>query len=793
MQESAVKTVRGKDRIMRLKQKVQEYERGICTERALLWTAYFKNKANRKKPVIIQMAEALLHVLMNKSIKIYPDELLVGNYTSLRVGGIIYPELHGVPVMLDLFKYPKRAVNPLKISRSEQFKLAMTMPFWQNRFLVARAFPNLLERARYSIEQLQAKDYYIYEAGGIAHLAPDHEKLVRLGVDEIKKEIERFRAENKNPDNDSFYKAALISAEALACFGERYADCAQTLADDEKDPIRRAELLDIANVCRNVPRHGAKTFHEALQSIFFLHIAIFQESMGETICPGRIDQILYPYYQSDLKAGRITPERARELLAVFCIKLCETIPVFSQAITNLAGGMPSWQVITMGGTDRDGNDATNELSYMLVDIASELRMRQPNFHARIHKGSPEEFKKAIYTVLADGSNSPALFNDEVIVPAMTGVGYDIHDARDYVAIGCVEPTAPGKTLGSTDAAILNVPLAMELALNEGRRFGSLLRSGTQTMPLMKMQTMDDVAAAFVTQLEYLIGRLIGDLKIIERAHAEYHPTPLTSLFIEGCLDSGSCATSGGASYNFSGIQGVGISTAGDSLCAIERLVFQDRKISLVRLREILTARKPDPYWFTLMRKAPKFGNNDARADFWTKFVVDEYARILKNAGGNTRGGQYLAGIYSNTAHMHFGKMTDALPCGRLRGETFPSGMAPQNGMDRCGPTALINSMNSIDYTQIANGINFNLKLDTSSVRDEKGRTMLASLLDVYFRRGGMQVQLNVLDSAVLREAKEHPDKYPFLLVRISGYSVYFSDLSPELQDEIITRTSNKAF
>jgi len=792
MQEAAVKKINSNDRINRLKRQVQEYKRGICTERALLWTAYFKDRKNRKKAVIVQIAEALRHVLMNKSITIYPDELIVGNYTSLRVGGIIYPELHGVPVMLDLLKYPKRAVNPLKISRKQQFKLAMILPFWQNRFLVAKAFPDLFKRARYSIEQLQAKDYYIYEAGGIAHLAPDHEKLVRLGIDKIKKEIEQFKTGNSNHDHDAFYEAALISAESLALFGERYGECAQALVVRENDPTRRTELLDIARVCSNVPRHGAKTFHEALQSIFFLHIAIFQESMGETICPGRIDQILYPYYQSDLKAGRITPERAWELLALFCIKLCETIPVFSQAITNLAGGMPSWQVITMGGTDRDGNDATNELSYMLLDIASELRMRQPNFHARIYNKSPEDFKKAIYAVLADGSNSPALFNDDVIVPAMTSVGYDIRDARDYVAIGCVEPTAPGKTLGSTDAAILNIPRAMELALNEGRRFDSHLRSGAKTMPVSQMQTMDDVAAAFVTQLEFLIGRLISDLKNIEHAHAEYHPTPLTSLFIEGCLDSGTCSTQGGARYNFSGIQGVGISTAGDSLCAIDRLVFQGKKISLIRLRNILAARKVDAYWFTLMRKAPKFGNNDDRADFWTKFVVDEYARILNQSGINTRGGQYLAGIYSNTAHMHFGMNTDALPCGRLRGESFPSGMAPQNGMDRSGPTALINSMNKIDYKKIANGINFNLKLDANSVRDEKGRHMLASLLDVYFRRGGMQAQLNVLDSKVLRKAKEHPDQYPFLLVRISGYSVYFSDLSPELQDEIIARTSNTA-
>jgi len=792
MQSLSSNTV-GRDRITCLKQQVQEYKRGICAERALLWTEYFKKRKNRKKPVIVQIAEALRHVLLNKSVIVYPDELIVGNYTSKRVGGIIYPELAGVPVLLDLFKYPRRAVNPLSISRKEQLKLAMILPFWVNRFIVTKAFPNPVQRMRFSWEQLKATDYSIYESGGIAHLAPDHAKLIALGTDAIKKEIEQFMAQNTDKEKEAFYQAVLISAEALALFGERYADCALVLAKNENDMTRKKELLDIANVCRNVPRRGAKTFHEALQSLFFLHIAIFQESIGETICPGRVDQLLYPYYKHDLEAGRITPGKARELLAAFCIKLCETIPVFSQALTNIVGGMPSYQVVTIGGTDREGRDATNELSYMLLDIADELRMRQPNFHARIHKGSPPEFINKIHTALAGGSNSPALFNDEVIVPTMTGVGYDICDARDYVAIGCVEPTAPGKTLGSTDAAILNVPLAMEFALNQGCRFGSRIRKGAKTAPVEQMQTMDDVTAAFIAQLEYLVERLIGDLKAIERALALYHPTPLTSLFIEGCVKSATCSTQGGALYNFSGIQGVGITTAADSLCAIERLVFQEKKISLAHLREVLAARDVDPYWFSLMQKAPKFGNNDDRADFWTAFLVNEYARIIKNAGKNTRGGQYLAGIYSNTAHVHFGQNTGALPCGRPRGGEFPSGMAPQNGMDRCGPTALINSMNKIDYKQIANGINFNLKLDANTLRDDKGRAMLSSLLDVYFNRGGMQSQLNVLDTAVLREAKEHPDKYPFLLVRVSGYSAYFNDLSPEMKDEIIRRTSNAVY
>lgn len=792
MQEAAVKKVGSNDRINRLKRQVQEYERGICSERALLWTSYFKDRKNRKKPVIVQMAEALRHVLLNKSVNIYPDELIVGNYTSLRVGGIIYPELHGVPVLLEIFSYSRRTVNPLRISLKDQIKLARILPFWLNRFIVTKAFPNIFDRIRFSWEQLRAKDYYIYEVSGISHLAPDHAKLIALGTDAIKKEIEEFRSNNTDPGKDAFYEAASISAEALALFGERYADCARKFADRVDDPARRQELLALEDICRHVPRHGARTFREAIQALFFLHIALFQEYIGETICPGRVDQMLYPYYQRDLEAGIITSEEARELLAAFCIKLCETIPVLSKSITNMAGGMTSWQVVTMGGTDRNGQDATNDLSYMFLSIADELRMRQPNFHARIHAETPADFMQSIFTSLAKGSSSPSLFNDEIIVPTMINAGYDPDDARDYVAIGCVEPTAPGKTIGSTDASILNVPLAIEYALNRGRRFNSMLRTGAKTAPIEEMQTMDDVTAAFTKQLEYLVGRMVSDLNAVGRAHALYHPTPLTSLFIDGCLASGICSTSGGAKYNSPGVQGVGISTAGDSLCAIERLVFQEKKITLARLRDVLSARNADPYWFALMRKAPKFGNNDESADYWTRFVVNEYARIVRAQGKNTRGGQYQAGIYSNTAHVHFGENTGGLPCGRPKGVSFPSGMAPQNGMDRSGPTALINSMNTIDYRQIANGINFNLKFEANSLRDEQGRNMLASLIDVYFKRGGMQVQFNVLDNAALLEAKKYPEKYAYLLVRVSGYSVYFSELSPALQDEIIARTSNKA-
>jgi len=776
------------DRIGRLKKAVQTTKPGICTERALIWTRYFRNRKNRKKSIFIQMAEALRDVLLQKQITIYPDELIVGNFSSKRVGGAIYPELHGLVVMQDIFKFSSRQTNPLEISRREIRQLLKIVPFWLFRFLGIRAHKGIREKIRFIKEQLKCHYYFINEGGGIAHLAPDYEKLVQLGTDGIIAQVNTHQVAFKQGSNEwTFLEAVKIIAEALARFGERYAELALAMAETEADPRRSQELREIALVCQTVPRKGAITFQQALQSIFLAQIAINLESLDNANSPGRMDFYLFPFYQRDVKKGILTRQTARDLVAAFCIKMSEIIPVFSKIITNFHGGMFNGQVVTVGGMDRNGNDSSNELSYIFLEVTDELRMRQPNFHARIHKNAPQSYVDKVYDTLSNGSNSPALYNDDVIVETMVKNGYTLADARNYTAVGCVEPVSQGKSFASTDAALFNVPIMLELALNQGRRFSSSKRWGKKTIPVSKMTSMADVKRAFEIQLEYGIKKLIKDLQAIEMANARLHPTPFTSMLLDGCMEMGECSTAGGAAYNFSGVQCVGPADTGDALYAIEQAVFLEKRITLPDLVALLKKDLCDAGWRNYLRNLPKFGNDEEVVDKYTLYVADKFVEFI-GAYTNTRGGRYTAGLYSVTAHQYYGSVTSALPSGRRKGDSFASGISPSNGMDKNGPTAMLNSVNRIDFTRFANGINLNIKFDPALIKERAGKLALEGLLQAYFRRGGMQAQLNLLDSSTLIKARDNPDAYPNLLVRVSGYSAYFNDLTLQMKDELIRRT-----
>lgn len=740
-------------RIDALKQAVDRAIPGICPERALLWTQYAKGRHNKKKHPAVQVAEALAFVLDNKSIAIHPNELLVGNYTSRRVGGMIAPELAGFTALAEIPLFPFREENPLEISRPDMLKLAKTLPFWLPRTLAWQACPSALGRPGFVARNALFRQWVINELGGIAHFAPDYERLLDEGVEGILLQARKNRREQM-PDSEAwhFLTAAIIAGEALARLGNRYSALAFDLARAESDLARKKELLEIARTCCRVPRHGATNFREAVQSVLLAHIAIVHEGLDVSICPGRMDQYLWPYYKKDLAQGRITPDEAYELLACFCIKLCETVPVWSRAVNRMFSGLPSYQTVCVGGTDRKGKDATNDLSYMLLEITGELRMREPNFHARIHKKSPRPWLEAVFRMLAKGANTPALYNDEVIVPALVNYGLSLEDARNYTPIGCVEPGSQGKSFASTDAALVNVPIALERALNSGKRFGERIRSGAATMPVSRMKSMEDVKNAFSIQLAFLLKSLVRDLRWVEKANAEHHPTPLSSMLMDGCIDSAKCLTQGGAVYNGSGVQFVGPADVGDSLAAIEQLVFKERLISLPKLVEALKANLPDNALLTRMRQCPKFGNDDAAADFWTCFAVEEFVRILESHGSNTRGGRYVAGLYSTTTHEHFGRVTGATPNGRRKGEPFASGIAPVNGSDKKGPTALLNSMNRLDYSQFPNGVNFNIKFASTVLAGEKGSVILQKLMQTYFERGGMQAQAPGFGSIPFRRA-----------------------------------------
>jgi len=443
-------------------------------------------------------------------------------------------------------------------------------------------------------------------------------------------------------------------------------------------------------------------------------------------------------------------------------------------------------VVVVGGTDALGRDATNPLTELFIEAMDRLRTRQPNFHARLHKKSPEPLRRRIAEVLADGAVSPALYNDEVIVPILERRGMRTEDARDYATVGCVEPVSAGRSFLSTDAALFDLPLCLELALNEGRRFGKRRRMGAATPKAEGCASAEELLELFRTQVRFRVQKMLRDLRVVEKANARWHPTPLTSVLL-GCLESGRDATSGGARYNGSGVQGVGAVDAGDSLAALHSVVFEGKRATLA---EVIAACRSDFRGADALRerlvRAPKYGNDDRSADVWVGHAMRAFADALSGEI-NARGGPYVAGYYSVSAHEAFGSAVGALPSGRRAGAPFTSGLSPENGATFKGPTAELMSCASLPLSLAVNGINFNLTLPPWTSGTAEGAGLLKALVDGGFDAGCMQLQVNVFDPEILIRARDNPGKYPFLLVRVSGYSAYFDDLTPQMKQELIDR------
>ena len=778
-------------RVLAIHHSILEQQPQLCAERALLVTDFFRSGANSAASMAVTKAEALRHIVVRKGAHIYPDELLVGCYTSHRVGGGIFPELHGLAMLEDLFRYEKRRVNPFTVDRADRWRLLRkVVPYWAPRILALRAFSKVSQKLRILRDQLSPISYLINELGGISHFVPDYERLLEQGTEGYRSVVRARLGEVAEGSKEAdFLQALLISCDGLEQFADNYRREALEQAEREGDAARRRELEQIAAVCARVPRHPARSFQEALQSLLFAQVALNLESLDNSVSPGRLDQILWPYYERDIESGAISRQHAFELLGCFALKMCEIVPVFSRRVTRFHGGLFNGQVLVVGGIDRQGRDATNELTYLFVELMDRLRTRQPNYHARLHKRSPKALRHRIASALADGAVSPALYNDEVIVDLLVRRGFAEEDARDYANVGCVEPTPAGCSFLSTDAALLNFPLCLELALNRGRRFGKMGRIGAATPAPETCSDIDGVVDLFAEQVRFAVEKLVADLRAVEIANARFHPTPLTSMLVRGCIESATDVTEGGAIYNGSGIQGVGVVEVGDSLAAIQSVVFEK---GAATLDELVRACKNDfrnaDQLRARLQNAPKYGNDEVAADRFTARAMAVLADTLTGMV-NTRGGRYVAGFYSVTAHVGFGEVVGALPSGRPSGEPFSSGISPCNGMDRAGPTAVLKSQANLPLERAFNGVNFNLTL-TPWLGGEAG--WVDALVSGGFDAGCMQMQVNVLDPAVLVEARDHPERFPGLLVRVSGYSAYFGDLTPELKQEVIDRFSCEA-
>ncbi|HSJ95971.1 MAG TPA: pyruvate formate lyase family protein [Myxococcota bacterium] len=736
-----------------------------------------REDALRREPPVLQYAHALAHVLAHSELRIYDDELIVGNLSSQRIGAPIHPDLGGLLMLPELATLAARPVNPLAVSAAQRHRLEREIfPFWFSRSVLARA---PLEASDPALQNtlVSGRRFVLTQIAGISHVTPDYAAVVEKGFAGLLADALTARRTARDDAARAFLDAAAIAARAAIDFGERWGRHCEAEAARCSDNVRAAELRALASVFAQVPARPARTFHEALQSVFTAHVIVHQESFQHGVSFGRLDRLLQPYYERDLAAGRITRDGAVELLACFLGKAAELLPLFNAMATEYFSGLSSASGITLGGTDAEGRDAACETSFLLLDAYDQMRLRQPNLHLRVHPGSDPALLARAHEVVKGGGGMPALFNDAAIVPALERAGVPPADARDYSIVGCVEWGVPGRSFPAAGAAFVSLPAALERALHALREPASI----------------EAVFAAFAAEVERTVAEAAVGNDAIERAHARHRPTPLLSLLVQGCVESGVEVNAGGARYDSTGMQGVGVADVADSLAALEQVVFAERRIPFAALRDAIDRDFAGAAELAerLAERVPKYGEDRGAAERWARRVAALWCEAVARHR-NPRGGAYAPGFWTMTTHVGFGRRLGALPSGRRAGRALADGLSPVNGCDREGPTASLMAAVRATPPDVTNGLCVNEKLDDWLVRGASGTRLMEALTRAYFAAGGMHVQYNVVDPAVLLDARTHPERHRGLVVRISRYSAYFCDLTPEMQDDIIARTLHGA-
>ena len=776
------------ERLGRIKSRLLENERQIDLERARLTTQVYRQTEG--EPMPIRRAKMLLHLARHMSITIHPDEILVGNRSLLPRMGIIAPEgaVNWIDRELDILAtrpQDKFTIRPAEIGelREEIF------PYWQGRTLEDIVAGRLPEDV---LAAVKGKAFSVNQTDHAqGHILPDVAGWLRLGVSGLREIVQRAmqRPDAQTETRQVFYQSALIALQAAEELMGRYADLAARQAA-QAGGGRRAELERIAAVCVRVAQQPPRDFHEALQAAWFLFVLCQIESNASSFSPGRFDQYMLPYLQRDLAAGRLTLAEAQILLEFLWLKFNEIVLLRSSASARYFAGFPIGFNIVLGGQRVDGADATNFLSYMCLRAQTDLGLTQPNLSIRIHQSSPQEFLLAAASVIGLGSGMPQVFNDEVIIPGQVHRGIAPDDALNYAAVGCVELSTPGKALGWSDAAMFNMTRVLELTLYGGRDPHSGVQIGLDTPPLDQMSSMDALECAYDRQMEHFVGLMVRGCDVVDRIHAEVLPSPFLSLVIEDCLERGLDVTAGGAHYNFSGVQGVQVANVADSLAAVEQAVFREGWLNAAGLLAALRANYAGQEGLRqrLIHRAPKYGNDDEGVDAFNRRWANRYCELVEGHP-NIRGGSYQPGFYTVSAHVPMGANVGATPDGRKAGQPLADGgLSPTAGRDLRGPTAVLRSVSKPDLSLATNGTLLNMKFLPSFFANAQALETFVSLLRGFSELHIPHVQFNVVSASTLRHAQSNPDEYRSLVVRVAGYSAYFTELDRDLQDEIIRRT-----
>ena len=766
-------------------------------ERALLLTQFYQNDQIKGASIPLKRALAFKHILENKILCINPGELIVGEKGSGPKATPTYPELC-IHTSQDLEILDTREKISFKVSEETKKLYENTLrPFWSGRSIREKIFKFVSE------EWIHA-----YNAGVFTEFqeqrAPGHtvlgKKIYKKGFFDIKKEIQdSIEKLDFYNDPEAFDKleelnAMNITAEALISYAKRYSNLLMQIASEEKDESRKTELLTMSKICQNVPANPPQTFWEALQYYWFLHLGVTIElNTWDSFNPGRLDQHLNPFYQKELLEGTLTERKAKELLQSFWIKFNnQPAPPKVGVTAHESATYTDFCTINIGGVKEDGSDASNDLSYLLLDVIEEMRLLQPGSMVQLSKKNPNRLLRRALRIIKTGYGQPSLFNTEAIIQELLRQGKSLVDARNGGASGCVETGAFG-----TESYILtgyfNIVKVLEITLNNGIDPRTGKQIGLTTGDPNSFNNFDQLYDAFETQLNYFIDIKIKGNNIIERIYAKYMPSPFLSLLIDDCISNGKDYNAGGARYNTSYIQGVGMGSISDNLASLKYNVYDKRKFEL---KELQNAIKNNFEGFDSIREhcltnAPKYGNDNDYVDDLAIKVFNSYYNAI-NGRPNTKGGYHRINLLPTTVHIYFGSVIGAMPDGRKKSEPLSEGISPVQGVDKQGPTAVIKSVSKIDHLKTG-GTLLNQKFSPQLLSTEDGIEKLLHLIRSYFRLDGHHIQFNVVSADILKKAQQNPDQYRNLIVRVAGYSDYFVDLTLDLQNEIIKRTEHMKY
>lgn len=780
------------DRVKRLRARSLEALPTLSDERALLLTAFYRDQAGKHSAPVLR-ALAFRHMCEHKTVWIGDDELIVGERGPRPKETPTFPELtcHSLE---DLDVLHRREKTPYVVPPSvmESYRNDV-IPYWHGRSLRDRLFEQLSDDWKAAYHAGVFTEFMEQRAPG--HTVADG-KIYQLGLSGLKNRIDQaldrldFHSDPQALDRREQLHAMRIAADACILYARRHAQKARGLAADAPAD-RRRELERIAEVCDRVPEHPPRDFHEALQAYWFCHLAVVTELNGwDSFSPGRLDQHLEPFYRSGLSDGSLNAERAKELLGCFWVKFNNHPAPPKVGVTAAESGTyTDFANISIGGLTPDGRDGVNDVSYLLLDVIDDLHLLQPSNNIQLSASNPDSFLKAACRVIRRGYGFPSVFNADAVVSELIRQGKSLRDAREGGTSGCVEAGAFGK-----EAYILtgyfNLVKILELTLANGydRRTGKQV--GPRTGTLESMKSFDDLYNAWQKQVKHFVEVKVQGNQIIERMYATHAPAPFLSLLIDDCIDKGRDYNAGGARYNTSYIQGVGIGTLTDSFSAIQKHVFEEGTVGLAELAEALAAdfEGQEPLRATLWNKTPRWGNDDDRADDLMRRAFETFYQAVEGRP-NTRGGEYHIDMLPTTCHVYFGAVTGATPDGRRAGAPLSEGISPVQGADLHGPTAVMRSAGKMDHLRTG-GTLLNMKFTPQALEGEEAIARMAQLIRTYFRMNGHHVQFNVVDAETLRRAQQDPESHRGLIVRVAGYSDYFCDLSVALQEEIIARTAH---